>query len=141
MGLFFHIVLQRNCAPYGSYDKCNPPMLRERTARIMIGQNARVYGDIKDRSLHHNNEQELFTNYFNNNLSRVSLARARSLFRPLLLSACYAGYPFYCSFSARCMYHHQDPFKWLRLFNYSGNYFGLIKPFPNIVQAENSSKI
>ena len=44
-------------------------MLRERTARIMIGQNARVYGDIKDRSLHHNNGQELFTNYFNNNLS------------------------------------------------------------------------
>ena len=78
---------------------------------------------------------------FGSNPSRVSLARARSLFRPLLLSACYAGYPFYCSFSARCMYHHQDPFKWLRLFNYSGNYFGLIKPFPNIVQAENSSKI
>ena len=92
MGLFFHIVFQRNCAPYGSYDKCNPPTLRERTARIMIGQNARVYGDIKDRSLHHNNGQELFTNYFNNNLSRVSLARARSLFRPLLPSACYAGY-------------------------------------------------
>ena len=58
----------------------------------MIGQNARVHGDIKDRSLHHNNEQELFTNYFNNNLSRVSLARARSLFRPLLPSAYYAGY-------------------------------------------------
>jgi len=38
------------------------------------------------------------------------------------------------------MYHHQDPFKWLRLLNYSGNYFGSIKPFPNIVQAENSSK-
>ena len=92
MGLFFHMVFQRNCAPYGSYDKCNPPTLRERTARIMIGQNARVYGDIKDRSLHHNNEQELFTNYFNNNLSRVSLARARSLFRPLLPSACYVGY-------------------------------------------------
>ena len=54
----------------------------------MIGQNARVYGDIKDRSLYHNNEQELFTNYFNNNLSRVSLARAHSLFRPLLPSAC-----------------------------------------------------
>ena len=30
--------------------------------------------------------------------------------------------------------------KWLRLLNYSGNYFGSIKPFPNIVQAENSSK-
>ena len=58
----------------------------------MIGQNARVYGDIKDRSLHHNNGQELFTNYFNNNPSRVSFARARSLFRPLLPSACYAGY-------------------------------------------------
>ena len=46
-------------------------------------------------------------------------------------------------FSARCMYHHQDPtgsFKWLCLFNYSGNYFGLIKAFPNIVEAENSSK-
>ena len=87
------MVFQRNCAPYGSYDKSsNPAKLRERNARIMIGQNARVYGDIKDRDLHHNNEQELFTNYFNNNLSRVSLARARSLFRPLLPSACYAGY-------------------------------------------------